>query len=430
MTYEEALAYIRRRTRFGIKLGLERMRYLLGLLDNPHQKYPVIHIAGTNGKGSTTALTASVLKEAGYKVGRFTSPHLSSYTERFSINDRSITPERLARLVSEVRPVLDKAAANPVYGEPTEFEVGTVLACQYFAEEKVGIAVFEVGMGGRLDATNVVIPLVSGISHIALDHQEYLGDDLESIAREKAGIIKPYRPVVVGVQEKAVQRVFADYAAKMNAPLYRVGEDIQIEKVRTDLTGTSLNLKWRSEPFIPVKLKLIGEHQAANAALAFGLLTLAHREGFSWEWEDLERGFARVRWPGRMEYLPGALPVLLDGAHNPDGVGVLADNLGNLFAGKRIHAVIGILNNRPVEEMAARLAPRVHKVIATAVPDPKTATPARTAESFRAAGVEAVEITEPLPALEYAVNDPIKPDLLLITGSLYLIGYLRPKLTG
>ncbi|HBR35072.1 MAG TPA: bifunctional folylpolyglutamate synthase/dihydrofolate synthase, partial [Firmicutes bacterium] len=190
MTYEQALTYIHSRNRFGIKLGLERMRALLKLLGAPHAKYPAIHIAGTNGKGSTTALVSTVLKEAGYKVGVFTSPHLSSYCERLSINGSPIAPERLANLVEKVRSVAEEAAQDPEIGHPTEFEFGTLLALEYFAAEQVDLAVFEVGMGGRLDATNVLMPLVSGITHIALDHQEYLGNDLVSIAKEKAGIIK------------------------------------------------------------------------------------------------------------------------------------------------------------------------------------------------------------------------------------------------
>src|SRR5690554_4208976 len=209
MTYEEALEYIHGRYRFRIKLGLERMRYLLEKLGNPHCQFPVVHVAGTNGKGSTAMMLSAVLQKAGYKVGRYTSPHLSSYCERMVIDEKSILPERVAALVSRVKPVVEAADSRPEIGAATEFEFGTLLAFSFFAEEQVAIAVIEVGMGGRLDATNVVDPLVCVITPVGLEHREYLGDTLEAIAREKAGIIKEKRPVVTGLQEPEALAVLA-----------------------------------------------------------------------------------------------------------------------------------------------------------------------------------------------------------------------------
>lgn len=430
MTYEEALEYIHSRNKYGIKLGLDRMRALLEMFANPQLKYPTIHIAGTNGKGSTTAIFCQVLKEAGYKVGRFTSPHLSSYCERMTINNIPISPERLASLLTEVKPVLTKAASDPTIGHPTEFEVGTILAFKYFAEEKVDLAVFEVGMGGRLDATNVITPLVSAITHIALDHQEFLGPDLVSIAQEKAGIIKSGIPVVVSSQAQEVQEVMKKTAKTVDAPLYLVGSEIDLKLMRVDLTGTYLLLSWKGEPAIPLRLNLLGEYQATNAAVAYGLLHVVKEKGFSWSRMDLEEGFAKVSWPGRSEYLPGPPRILMDGAHNPDGMHVLAQTLRQLFPGRKIKAVIGILNNRPVEEMASILSSvlgnDLKKIYATTVPDPKTASSLRIKEAFQKKGTKSIELEDSLTALHTAKSELDEGDLLLVTGSLYLVGYLRP----
>jgi len=427
MTYEEALAYIHGRSRFRIKLGLARMHYLLNRLGDPHRQYPVVHIAGTNGKGSTTAMLATVLKKAGYKVGRFTSPHLSSYCERIVVNEQKIAPENLASLVQQVKPVVEAAAEKPEIGAATEFELGALLAFVYFAGERVDLAVVEVGMGGRLDATNVVSPLAVGITSIAMEHREYLGDTLESIAWEKAGVIKPERPVVIGPQPSGITEVFVRRAAKTGSPLYCVGKEINFQLVKADLTGTYLNLQWEKEPAFSVRINLFGSHQAVNAALVYGLLVLLRREGFSWRFADLTEGFNHVKWPGRLELIPGNPAFLLDGAHNPEGCAALVKSLEELFPGKTVNALVGILNNRPVEEMAGILAPKLGKVIATRVPDPKTASPSRIAAAFRRRGIATVEIPDPLQAYEAALRAADSP--VLLTGSLYLLGALRPSLT-
>ncbi|NLW56782.1 MAG: bifunctional folylpolyglutamate synthase/dihydrofolate synthase [Firmicutes bacterium] len=434
MTYEQALAYIHSRNKFGIKLGLDRMRALLALFGNPHQKYPALHIAGTNGKGSTTAIVRTVMEKAGYKVGSFTSPHLSSYCERLSINGRPIQPARLAALVSEVQPVLEEAALDPEISHPTEFEVGTLLAFKYFAEEQVDLAIFEVGMGGRLDATNVITPLACGITHIALDHQEYLGPDLVSIAKEKAGIIKHKCPVVVAPQEPEVFAVFESTANALKAPLYAVGQAINYEVTRVDLTGTYLQLQWEEEEALSLRLNLFGAHQAANAAVAFGLLQVLKAKGLSWSASALEEGFATVTWPGRLEYLPGPPSILLDGAHNIDGVNMLGQGINCLFPDRPVQALIGSLNNRPVEELAAlfvsSLGHNLKQVYATTVPDPKAASAARITQAFQKHGVKTVEIPEPTTALATAQQNLPPEELLVVAGSLYLVGALRPLIIG
>lgn len=430
MTYEQALTYIHSRNRFGIKLGLERMRALLELLGAPHAKYPVIHIAGTNGKGSTTALVSTVLKVAGYRVGVFTSPHLSSYCERMSINGTPIAPERLAVLVEKIRLVVEEAALDPMIGPPTEFEFGTLLALAYFAAEQVDLAVFEVGMGGRLDATNVLMPLVSGITHIALDHQEYLGNDLISIAKEKAGIIKPKIPVVIAPQTAEVSALLEETAQRQHAPPYLVGREVHYTLERTDQTGTYLKLQWKDDFPFKLRVNLFGAHQAANAALAYGLLQTVKSQGFSWRREDLEEGFNTVVWPGRMEYFPGPPRVLLDGAHNPDGVLALAHGLSQLFPKQEFCVILGVLDNRPVEVMATQLssllAGRLQRVYATTVPEAKAASCERISRSFQARPVDVVLAPDPARALSLALAELDNDEILVVAGSLYLVGYMRP----
>ena len=430
MTYEQALTYIHSRNRFGIKLGLERMRALLKLLGAPHAKYPAIHIAGTNGKGSTTALVSTVLKEAGYKVGVFTSPHLSSYCERMSINGTPIAPERLGVLVEKVRSVVEEAALDPEIGHPTEFEFGTLLALEYFAAEQVDLAVFEVGMGGRLDATNVLMPLVSGITHIALDHQEFLGNDLVSIAKEKAGIIKPKIPVVIAPQTADVSAVLAETAQRQHAPCYLVGREVRYTLERIDQSGTYLKLQWKDDPPLRLRVNLFGAHQAANAALAFGLLQTVKTQGFSWRRQDLEQGFNTVVWPGRMEYFSGPPSILLDGAHNPDGVIALAHGLSQLFSKQKFRVILGILDNRPVEMMATLfnsiLGGSLQRVYATTVPEAKAASCTRIARSFHELEVDLVLAPDPSQALSTALAELASDEMLVVTGSLYLVGYLRP----
>ena len=229
------------------------------------------------------------------------------------------------------------------------------------------IAVIEVGMGGRLDATNVVDPLVCAIAPVGLEHREYLGDTLTAIAREKAGIIKEKRPVVSGLQEPEALAVLAETAAKTGAPFYRVGQEIRFRLQRADLTGTYLDLQWKEEPVIPVRVNLLGSHQAANAAIVFGVLQLL-REGFAWRQEDLLTGLHEVRWPGRLELISGNPSFLLDGAHNPHACKILARGLEELYPGAKLTAVIGVQENRPVEEMAGILAPKLRKVYATRLP--------------------------------------------------------------
>ncbi|MEJ2689944.1 MAG: bifunctional folylpolyglutamate synthase/dihydrofolate synthase [Deltaproteobacteria bacterium] len=327
MQYQEAVTFLETLQFFKIKLGLESMGLFLQRLGNPHRGLSYIHIAGTNGKGSVGAALVEVLSRAGFKTGWYTSPHLSSVRERFKINGHYISEEAFARHASSIRQILDGR-------QITYFEFTTALAFLYFAEEKVDVVVLEVGMGGRLDATNVITPLVSVITNVAMDHEAYLGNTLAAIAFEKAGIIKEWVPVVSAVEEEEAIQVIAGVCRERKAPLYLLGRDFSLEKGEAG----SFCYRGLSEPFGRISglvFSLLGPHQRKNMALALAAIEILSNvdELNSGVQAVLHDAMRQVRWPGRVELLsveqPGAVlkagvqgreNVLLDGAHNPAGV--------------------------------------------------------------------------------------------------------------
>ena len=428
MNYQAAVQYIHDCSKFGIKLGLDRIREILKRVGNPQDKYRIIHIAGTNGKGSTAAFYDFVLREAGLKVGRFTSPHLSSYRERMTINGEPIPETDLVELISELRPIVEAVAADG-FGPPTEFELGTAAGFLYFAKQAVDLAVIEVGMGGRFDATNVVTPILSVVTHIALDHREYLGDTLEKIAFEKAGIIKPGVPVVIGIQEPEIEKYLTEVAISRKAP-YSLAGGLTIERATVAEGGNSFTITHPLFGHLNVRTGLVGKHQINNCLNFLAGMEFLHQLGVKLTQENIVSGLAKAYWPGRFERVPGfeRLKLYLDGAHNPDGVRALAGTLASIYPGQKADFLVGILNNRPLAEMAAILAPVTRQVIVTKVPDPKSSTTEDLAKAFTELGIETV--AEPVP--EKALELLLKTDnqLAVACGSLYLIGYLRKFLVN
>ncbi len=423
MNYEESVQYIKECTKHGIKLGLERITEILRRLNNPHQKFPTIHIAGTNGKGSTVAMMNAVLQKTGYVTGCYTSPHLVTYRERFRINDHLISEKELAEIVTQIASVLQEVERDG-FGNPTEFEVGTVIAFEYFARQNVDIAIIEVGMGGRFDATNVLQPILTVITHIALDHQEFLGDTLEKIAFEKAGIIKPNIPVVIGIQEPAIEKFLTQIALERKAPC-KEARKITFQDLNFSEEFTQFRAK---DPYfgeLRVNLKLLGEHQVMNCLNVLASMEFLAEAGIQVPVDALLNGLASVVWPGRMERVKiQSLPKLyLDGAHNPDGADALVKTIQTIYPGQKVHLLFGLLNNRPGNVMAEILAPITDHVIVTTVPDPKSTSPEKLASSFQALGIPT--LIEPLP--EKALNLLLKSDaqIAIASGSLYLVGYLR-----
>ncbi len=426
MDYQAAVQYIHDCSKFGIKLGLERIGEILRRVGNPQERYRIVHIAGTNGKGSTAAFYDFTLREVGLKVGRFTSPHLSSYRERVTVNGELIPEADLAELVTELQPVVEAVAADG-FGSPTEFELGTAVGLLYFARRGVDVAVVEVGMGGRFDATNVVTPALAVITHIALDHREYLGDTLEKIAFEKAGIIKPGVPVVIGIQEPEIEKYLTNIAISRNAP-YSLAGSLKVGQTVITETGNHFRADHPSFGPFTVQTGLAGRHQISNCLNLLAGTQFLSRVNLNLTESNVVAGLAKANWPGRFERIPGygPLKLYLDGAHNPDGMRALVESLTMIYPGQKADFLMGILNNRPLPEMAAILAPVARRVIVTRVPDPKSSTTEDLIQAFAESGVEVV--AEPVP--EKALELLLKTDnqLAVICGSLYLVGYLRESL--
>ena len=393
MTYAEAIQFLYGLQVFGARPGLEATSQLAALADNPQDKLRFIHVAGTNGKGSTCAMLESIYHAAGLRVGLFTSPHLVSFRERIQVNRQLIGEPDVVRLVTELQGLLPADQSSSI----TLFEFVTVIALRYFAEQKCDLVIWETGLGGRLDATNIVTPLASVITNIALDHQAWLGDSLEKIAAEKAGIIKPGVPVVTTECRAEALSVIERVAQENNAPLMRVKTD-------------------PSSIFYPPS-SLPGEHQRMNAALAIATVGVLQKI-FSVSDEQIATGLAQVKWPGRLQLItrPNDQRVLLDGAHNIGGVEALRAAL----QGGVPTLILGMLGDKDWRVMCEMLAPLANRILLVPVDSARTAKPEELAVVCRAANPHAeVLCMKNLPhALENAVNDKF----VVIAGSLYLIG--------
>ena len=421
MTYAEAIQFLYGLQMFGVNFGLETTRKLAALTDNPQEKLRFIHVAGTNGKGSTCAMLESIYRFAGLRVGLFTSPHLVSFRERIQINRELISQDSVVRLVAEIQPLLKQF---PVDNHPTMFEVVTVMALKYFAEQKCDLVIWETGLGGRLDATNIVTPLASVITNIALDHTQWLGDTLGKIAAEKAGIIKPGVPVITAAREPEVLRVIEEVARKNNSSLTRVEP------------GHASRITHHAS--------LFGEHPKQNAALAIATVGVLQKK-ISVSAEKIREGLAAVNWPGRLQLITrrGGKKLLLDGAHNVAGAEALraallgeAPNSNSACFGKdKQHAesesgapalILGVLADKDWRAMCNILAPLARKIFTVPVASARTSDANELAKFFQSANPSAqvVACKNFSEALDACQGEPF----IVIAGSLYLIGEALEKL--
>ena len=400
-----------------IDLRLDRMERALALFDHPEKKYPSLHIAGTNGKGSTSAMLHRMLSLAGYRTALYTSPHLISFTERMRIGDSEISQDDVVTLADEVRRRTE-AAEVPL----TFFEFVTVMAFLYFARQQVEIAVIEVGLGGRLDATNLVSPLVSLITTISKDHQAYLGPDELSIAREKGGIIKPAVPVVFGKMSPEVSHLLKTMAEVRLSPSYFLGVDFGFSLKNEglfDYTGIK-------QHYSNLALGLRGRHQRANAAVALATLELI-ADRYSVSEQARRDGLATVQWPGRLEVMRERPLVIIDGAHNSEGVQALVSELNELRRGRRIKLLFAAMADKEWELMIAALGKAVDEIIFTRVSMERSAAPEALAEKL-AAGIPRRVISDPRLALRTLLDEARDSDIVVVAGSLYLLGEIRPLL--
>lgn len=415
MDYQASLDYLYGLQRFGIKLGLENIRELLARLGHPERSFKIIHVAGTNGKGSVCATLAEILRQGGYATGRYTSPHLHSFTERIQVNGEPISEARVAELTEEIRAV---AEGIPV----TFFEFTTALALLYFARHEVEWVVLEVGMGGRLDATNAVTPELCLITPICLDHAEHLGSDLAAIAGEKAGILKPGVPVVIGRQPPAALQVLLERAAALQAPVTLLGRELQ-----TSSQGDRWSYHGRNWQLAGLEAGLLGAHQLDNLALAVAGLELLRSAGLLLSEAALRRGLALVRWPGRLEWWQGGREVLLDGAHNEGGARVLADYLRTLDC-RGIHWVVGLKGDKRPADLLQPLLPLVSALYCTVPPVDTAVPPGQLVALGVAAGLPAASYPDTEAALAAALAARQPGDVVLVAGSLFLVAAAREAL--
>lgn len=427
MNFNEAMDYLRGLTKFGINLGLGRIEELLRRLGDPHRSgVKIVHIGGTNGKGSTTAMLSEILREAGYRVGSFTSPHLHSYTERYRINGAQIEPEQAAALLSELRPHLDAMVAEG-YEHPTEFEVSTALAFMYFAREKVDYLLLEVGLGGAIDSTNVAPSMLSVITNVAMDHMDYLGHTIREIAAVKAGIIKPGIPAVTAASGDGLQ-VIEKVCAERGCRLTRVGRDVTWEAVSHSLGGQRFSVAGLKGPYNDLTIKLLGRHQLVNAATAIAAAENLIDTGAVISAEAVRNGLASSTWPGRLEILRRKPLTIIDGAHNFEGARSLHCALDEYFQGKSMVLVIGMLGDKEREKVVGELAPLARAVVVTRPNSPRAGNWRELAGEARRYAPEVYCHESVEDALNKAQALAGSDDLVCITGSLYMVAEAREKL--
>lgn len=423
-TYSEALDYIYDLTKYGIKLGLKNINYLLYFLGEPHKKLRIIHVAGTNGKGSTCSFISSILQSDGYKVGLYTSPHLVDFTERFKINGKSINKKKVIELLVKIKPLIEKVANTPGYGHPTFFEVITSMAFLYFYEEQVDFLVLETGLGGRLDATNVCEPLISVITHIDYDHMDKLGNSLKKIAREKGGIIKAEGIVISSEQKDEAYKEIRKIGEEKNALMYCVGKEIIYQIVKSDLKGVTFDLKGIDHEYKKLHTPLLGRHQADNAAAAIAAVEALKIRAINITEKAIRIGLEKVKWTGRLEIIQTNPKLVLDGAHNPNGIMVMRDALKEIFSYQRLILVLAIFSDKDYPEMIKIIAPDADLIITSQTNNPR-ATPSQliAKEAEKYIEQQKIIITENIPqAINCALSKSKEDDLICITGSLYTVG--------
>ena len=404
--------------RFGIKFSLFNIASILKRLDNPQNGFSCIHIAGTNGKGSIASALSSILQLSGYKVGLYTSPHLVKFNERIRINNIPISDKK----VVESYKAVNKVIQNDL--KATFFELTTAMALYEFNRQKVDWAVIEAGMGGRLDATNIIKPVISIISNISVEHQRYLGNTIGQIASEKGGIIKKSVPVITGVKQNKAISVLKKMAAEQSAPFYRLGNEFRIRRNK-DKTFSyfGIDTVWRN-----MRTGLLGNHQIDNAAIVTAACEILNQNKTNLSFQNIKQGLAQNRWPGRLEIVSSSPLILLDGAHNLIATRCLAKFLSENLAKRKITLVTGIMDDKPYAAMLACLLPLCNKVILTRPKIDRALSP----ERLLPAAKKIIQDIEIIPdvgnAIKYAIKTASVNDTICIAGSLYLVGEAKEAL--
>jgi dihydrofolate synthase/folylpolyglutamate synthase len=414
--------------RFGSRLGLERIGALMALLGNPQDRMKVIHVAGTNGKGSVCRCIYSVLRRHGCKTGLYTSPFVVDFFERIEFDGRSITEEELAECTREVLAQVDKMLADG-FESPTEFEVLTAVAFLYFSKKKAEFLVLEVGLGGRGDSTNIVKrPEICVISSISFDHTDRLGTTLPEIAREKAGIIKPGRPVIINVSDREAAKAIARVAYERQAPLIDAS-GIEARGVQKSPQGYSFSAKIFGKHYSDIRVSMPGMHQVRNAICALCAIELLRSNGLlTTDGALLRKGLEEARQPGRFEVLSGKPTVVLDGAHNEAGAAAMAETARELFPGKRILLVAGVLRDKALSPMIRQFDRVADAYIATEPDNERRLSAAELCAALESTGKPCTPAADPARAIEEAWRRRGDFDVIIVSGSLYLLGAVREDL--
>lgn len=420
MTYEDSLLYLESLQRFGINLGLTRIERLLELLGRPERQFRSVHIAGTNGKGSTTAMLSSVLTAAGIRTGMYISPHLDEYTERISIDGMPVSRDEFAAAIQMVAEFAERMAAEG-FEHPTEFELITAAAFHHFASAGVEYAVIEVGLGGRIDSTNVITPEVAIITNVTLEHADKLGSELSEIAGHKAGVIKSGKPIVTAAQGEALAVIAAE-AAKQDAPLYIAGQDFSC--ISQNTLNERQQFLFRSAGHeAAFTISLLGRHQLENAGMVLMAVQLLAQVEPRLTDSAVRTGLSRAAWPGRFEILAHRPDVIVDGAHNPDGARALRVALDDLYPDQPVVFVLGILADKDITGIVETLVKAKDRVVAVRPDSPRAADPTALAARFAPGQAMAVESMQ--SGIREAVHLAGSAGVVCIAGSLYQVGEAR-----
>jgi dihydrofolate synthase/folylpolyglutamate synthase len=432
MTYREAVAYLEslidyERTPAGAAAArvwnLERIRAMLRAVGDPHLDFRCVHIAGTKGKGSTAAMTASILTAAGLRTGLYTSPHLVSFRERIRIDGATVAPEEVVALVAEVRPVIESLEGSEL-GAPSFFEAYTLLGLLYFARRQADLAVIETGLGGRLDATNVVVPLACALTRIGRDHTQELGDTIEEIAGEKAGIIKNGVSVISAPQQREALEVFQEVCLERRAQLVVVGEagGPRVFVTKAERDRQVFTIRGMRGVYADLACPLLGAHQAENAAVAVGLVEMLAAHGIEVGEGAVRVGIESVSWPGRFEIVRRRPYVVLDGAHDELGAAALAATLESVFPSRRVVLVLGTGRDKTAELIADRICPLADRVILTASSSPRALDAHELQRKVFGHCRHTAAYTPVSLALREALDQAKREDVVVVTGSLYVVG--------
>jgi dihydrofolate synthase/folylpolyglutamate synthase len=426
MDFPAAVEYIlsfadyERMPRSAVVFDLRRMEQLLDRLENPQNAAKSVHVAGTKGKGSTAAMTASILVQSGYRAGLYTSPHLLSIRERIQVDGRQISEDEFARLAESIKPEVEAVNTAGDFGELTTFEILTALAFAHFREKTVDYQVLETGLGGRLDATNVIKPEVCVITSISYDHTDVLGDTLSQIAGEKAGIIKPESIVITAPQSPEATKVLEEACRQREVKLVRVGRDVIWQRKSYGPEGQSFEVRGvRGEYHL--KMPLVGEHQMENAATAVAVAEALAERGATITAEDIDRGIANVNWPGRLQILRRKPWVIVDGAHNGDSIRKLVQALRQYFTFEKAIVIFGASSDKNVAEMVAELASFPERVIISQSQHPRAVAAKRLAAEFASKDIASETAENVASAIERALSIAGPSDLVCATGSLFLV---------